>query len=178
MTMDSVRIDPFGVLPAPGAPVTVRKLEYGSGRATVVWTGTLLSRDPDQVVVRAIFAPRTDRRIVVDGVPFERGDVFTEYYPLGRRYNVFHIADPRGRLKGWYCNVTLPPVLEADGIAFTDMALDLFVHPHGTATVLDEDEFAAASVALYQPDDARAARSALADLQRLADSRLLPSPRP
>lgn len=169
---------PLDPLLASGATVTVRKLEYGSGRATLTWTGTLLSCDVDQVVIHAVFAPRTDRRIVVDGVPFERGDIFTEYYPLRRWYNVFHIADPLGRLKGWYCNVTLPPLLESAGIAFTDMALDLFVHPDGAATVLDEDEFAAASETLYGASDARAARSALVELQRLADCRLLPSPRP
>jgi protein associated with RNAse G/E len=155
----------------------VRKLEYGSGRPTLAWTGTLLSCNSEQLVIRAVFAPRTDRRIVVDGVPFDRGDIFTEYYPLGCWYNVFHIADPFGRVKGWYCNVTLPPVLDAGGIAFTDMALDLFVHPDGAATVLDEDEFAAASETLYRADDARAARSGLVELQRLADGRLLPSPR-
>lgn len=178
MASSELGAGPLDSLLAPGAPVTVRKLEYGSGRVTLAWTGTLISCDGDQVVIRAVFAPRTDRRILVDGVPFERGDIFTEYYPLGCWYNIFHIADPFRRVKGWYCNVTLPPVLEAHGIAFTDMALDLFVHPDGTATVLDEDEFAAAADTLYRPGDALAARSGLVELQRLANSRLLPSPRP
>jgi protein associated with RNAse G/E len=178
MAIGEVRVGPPDPHFAPGTPVTVRKLDYGSGRATLAWTGTLISCDLGQVIIRAVFAPRTDHRIVVDGVAFERGDIFTEYYPLGRWYNVFHIADPLGRVKGWYCNVTLPPVLEAEGIAFTDMALDLFVHPNGAATVLDEDEFAAASETLYRADDARAARYGLVELQRLADAGLLPAPRP
>ena len=159
-----------------GSPVTVRKLDYGTGRATLAWSGVLLVLDAEQAVIRAVFAPKTDRQIVVDGVPLNRGDVFTEYYPLTRWYNVFHIADPSGRPKGWYCNVTLPPVLEVDGVAFTDMALDLFVHPDGRATVLDEDEFSVGCQALYRGDDIRGARLALTELERLARGRMLPFP--
>jgi protein associated with RNAse G/E len=122
------------------------------------------------VVVHAVFPLIGKEPPVVDGVPFCSGDVFTEFYYVDRWYNVFHITDPEGHHKGWYCNVAQPAMLDDDGVAFVDMALDLFVHPDGRYAVLDEDEFAMAA-------DVRA-RSALDELIELARHNTLPAPSP
>jgi hypothetical protein len=159
-----------------GDTVLVHKMEYGSDRVLISWSGTVAERSANAVAVRAIFAPRRADPIIVDGVPLCAGDVFTEYYYLDRWYNVFHIADAGGACKGWYCNVTLPAVVDDAGIAFVDMALDLFVHPEGRFSVLDEDEFASASAELYRAEDAERARLALDELIRLATDRNLPTP--
>jgi predicted RNA-binding protein associated with RNAse of E/G family len=46
-------------------------------------------------------------------------------------------------LKGWYCNIGKPAVIEADSVSYVDLALDLWVAPDGRQTVLDEDELEA-----------------------------------
>lgn len=159
-----------------GKPILVRKVDYGTGRVVITWSGTLVELAEDCAVVQARFVPRSGEGPVVDGVPFRTGDVFTEYYFLRRWYNVFHIADAAGLPKGWYCNVTLPPALDETGLSYTDLALDLFVHPDGRCTVLDEDEFSAASETVYRPADAMGARRALDELLQLAAEGKLPAP--
>ena len=56
-------------------------------------------------------------------------------------FNVFEIYDrDDGKLKGWYCNITKPAVIEDGSVSFVDLALDLWVSVDGKQTVLDEDE--------------------------------------
>ena len=59
---------------------------------------------------------------------------------------------------------------------YTDLALDVFVHPDGRCTVLDEDEFALASETVYRPADAAGARQALEDLLQFIAEGKLPAP--
>ena len=160
-------------MPTVGETVRVRKLGY-DGRMVLSWSGALV-RAEKELVVHARFPLIGKEPPVIDGVPFCDGDIFTEFYYPDRWYNIFHISDPSGRHKGWYCNVAQPAILETDGIAFIDMALDLFVHPDGHYTVLDEDEFAEAS-SIYNPADVQSAREGLAQLIRLAEANLLPAP--
>jgi hypothetical protein len=162
---------------AVGSPVRVRKLEYVSREQMYSWDGVVVAATSECVAVRATFFWKRDRPApVVDGVPFNHGDIFTEYYYLDRWYNVFHIADASGQLKGWYCNIAEPAAVDDDGIVFVDFCLDLFVHPDGRMTVLDEDEFAAASACAPGPEDPDNARAALSALMQLARERGLPAP--
>ena len=46
-----------------------------------------------------------------------------------------------GKIKGWYCNVGMPAVIEDDIVSYVDLALDVWVSVDGKQTVLDEDEF-------------------------------------
>jgi protein associated with RNAse G/E len=73
-----------------------------------------------------------------------------------------------GALRGWYCNITRPAVIEAERVSAVDLALDLWVTPDGSSVVLDEAEFAALGLA---PAESEAARAALAELQSLARRR-------
>jgi predicted RNA-binding protein associated with RNAse of E/G family len=155
----------------------VRKVDFATGHVVLSWPGTLVESSDEVLAVRARFLPRSAQPVFVDGVPFEAGDLFTEYYYPGRWYNVFHIADTDGRRKGWYCNVTRPPEIADDTITYVDLALDLFVHPDGTYTVLDEDEFDA-GVGLYTPADIEEARFALRALIELAREGGMPAPEP
>jgi predicted RNA-binding protein associated with RNAse of E/G family len=161
-----------------GESVTVQKVDYATGQVVLSWPATLIERSDAVIAVQATFRPRSAQTVVVDGVPFEAGDLFTEYYYLECWYNVFHIADARGQPKGWYCNVTRPPDLTDGTISYIDLALDLFVHPDGAYTILDEDEFAAARAAVYEPADAEQALQALEALILLARQGELPSPAP
>jgi protein associated with RNAse G/E len=161
---------------APGDLVQVRKLDYGTGHVALSWPATFVRGTDDVLVVRAPFVLVTRREVVVDGVPFHTGDIFTEYYYPGRWYNVFHVATPEGLHKGWYCNVTRPLEIDDEGISYVDLALDLFAHPNGRYTVLDEDEFEEAAQTLFAPEDVQHAQEALAELIRQAADGQLPSP--
>jgi hypothetical protein len=140
------------------------------------WPATVLRASPTEAVVQAIFSNRPTE---IDGVSIQAGDIFTEHYYTDCNYNIFHIATPDRQLKGWYCNVALPAVLDQDRVTFVDLKLDVFVHPDGRATVLDEDEFEAAC-AICKPTDLVGvvpdARSSVEQLLDLARRRALPHP--
>ncbi len=160
---------------AVGQLIRVHKHDYVSGNMMYSWTGTVIASEPNCVVVRAPFKLVSANPPIVDGVTLLPGDIFTEFYYLDRWYNIFHIADSGGRLKGWYCNVAQPATLDDAGLAFVDLCLDLFVHPDGAMAVLDEDEFAVAVVSAHCAEDPVQARAALQVLIQLAHEGRLPA---
>lgn len=96
----------------------------------------------------------------------KNNDRFVEIFYTDRWYNIFEMHDrDDDRVKGWYCNVGRPAVLEADDrLSYVDLTLDLWVAPDGTQTVLDEDEFAALDL---DAETRQQARAALEELQKL-----------
>lgn len=123
--------------------------------------GKVLRRWQDAVLLEARFN-RDD--IFFHGILLGRGDRFVEKFYADRWYNVFEIHDRADdRLKGWYCNITLPAMLKEDQVAYVDLALDLLIYPDGRQLVLDEDEFACLNL---DADTRRKALDALAGLQR------------
>jgi len=159
-----------------GQTVTIRKVDYVTGHPVLSWPGTIVDLTTDLVAVRAQFLPRSGGPVFVDGVPFETGDTFTEYYYPDRWFNVFHIASAAGEHKGWYCNGTRPPLVDGETITYVDLSLDLFVHPDWRYTVLDEDEFALAAVDTYAPEEIEQAWAALRQLISTAEDHGLPAP--
>jgi len=109
------------------------------GEVMVEYEGEELSRDEHAVKLEALFT-REDMPFM--DVVFKKGDRFVEYYYFDRWYNIFAIHDrDDGRLKGWYCNIGMPAVMEGDLVSYIDLALDLWVSADGRQTILDEDEF-------------------------------------
>jgi len=106
----------------------------------VTWQyeGEVLRRDETSITVEAFFNR--------DDMPFQeiilkRNDRFVETFYTDKWYNIFAIYDrDDGQLKGWYCNITKPAVIDEDFVAYVDLALDLWVSADGTRKVLDEDE--------------------------------------
>ncbi len=146
----------------PGQPVDVIKLNLDR-QETWRYTGTVISASADRVTLEAFFN-RPD--LPFHGMLLANRDRFIEAYFSRRWYNIFEIHDHQtDRLKGWYCNVTLPAEFNEDTVAYVDLALDLLVFPDGRQLILDEDEFS-----LLALDDTRRqqARMALAELQSLA----------
>jgi len=138
--------------------ITVLKRNL-AGEVTWQYEGRLLDRKTNYVVLEAFFN-RDD--VPVADVIFKRGDRFVETFYTDRWYNIFQIFDrDGGRFKGWYCNVGYPAVLEKDTISYVDLALDLWVAPDGTQTVLDEDEF------LELPMDVMTRAQAISALEEL-----------
>lgn len=106
----------------------------------VTWQydGEVLSRDENSITVEAFFN-RDD--LPFQDIVLKRNDRFVETFYANKWYNVFEIYDrDDGKLKGWYCNITKPAVIEDDSVSYVDLALDLWVSADGRQTVLDEDE--------------------------------------
>ncbi|MCC6568141.1 MAG: DUF402 domain-containing protein [Anaerolineales bacterium] len=112
-----------------------------AGEVVYEYEGDELRRDDTSVVLEALFT-RDD--MPFQDVVFKKGDRFVEYYYSDRWYNIFAIYDrDDGQLKGWYCNIGKPAVIEDGVVSYVDLALDLWVSANGAQTILDEDEFAA-----------------------------------
>ena len=106
----------------------------------VTWQyeGAELSRDENSITIEALFN-RDD--LPFQDVVFKRNDRFVETFYTDKWYNIFAVYDrDDGKLKGWYCNITKPAVIEDGSVSFVDLALDLWVSADGKQTVLDEDE--------------------------------------
>ena len=103
------------------------------------YEGEILQRDEHSITLEAHF-DRADMPFM--DVVFKQGDRFVEYYYLDRWYNIFVIHDrDDDRVKGWYCNIGLPAVIQNGVVSYVDLALDLWVSADGKQSVLDEDEF-------------------------------------
>lgn len=143
-----------------GDRFTVRKLDH-AGREVLTYPGQVLRRDAHAIVLRTHW----DRAPLDLGyVVLEPGDRWTEHFFADRWYNVFRICTGDGALKGWYCNITRPARIQEGEVTAEDLALDLWVDPSGEIWVLDEAEFAALPLT---PDERRAGRAALVELQAL-----------
>jgi protein associated with RNAse G/E len=148
--------------------ITVLKRNL-DGAVTWQYEGRVLKREANYVVLEAFF--NRDDMSFMD-VVLKRGDRFVETFYANRWYNIFEIYDrDDGKLKGWYCNIGFPAVLEEDTISYIDLALDLWVAADGTQTVLDEDEF------LELPVDVKVrtrANSALEELKQIFSNKKPP----
>ena len=110
-----------------------------SGKVMHEYEGDLLHRDENSVTLEALFT-REDMPFM--DVVFKKNDRFVEYYYSNRWYNIFEIHDrDDDSLKGWYCNIGMPAVIEDGVVSYVDLALDLWVSLDGKEAVLDEDEF-------------------------------------
>ncbi len=111
------------------------------GKEILAYPGMILEQDEHSVLIEAAF----NREMVALGLlTFMRGDRFLETYYFKRSYNIFTVyAGGSGALKGWYCNLARPAILEDGHIHADDLALDLVRLPDGRMQLLDADEFAA-----------------------------------
>ena len=109
------------------------------GEITYQYEGMLLGRDENSITLEALF-DREDMPFM--DIVLKKGDRFVEHYYSDRWYNVLAVYDrDNGELKGWYCNIGEPAVIEDGLVSYVDLALDLWVSANGKQTVLDEDEF-------------------------------------
>jgi hypothetical protein len=141
--------------------ITVIKRDL-QGQETWRYTGRLLERNGKCILLEARFN-RPDTPF--HDIQLCNGDRFIEAFYSDRWYNIFEIHDRvDDHLKGWYCNIGHPAVIEGETVSYIDLALDLLVYPDGRQLVLDEDEFAALSLSPQVQTDAT---SALATLQAI-----------
>jgi hypothetical protein len=133
-----------------------------AGEVVIQYNARVIRLGSNYVILEARFN-RTDAPIL-DTI-LRNNDRFVEIYFTDRWYNIFAVHDREDdRVKGFYCNIGYPAVLEPGSrISYIDLALDLWVAPDGTQTVLDEDEFAAL---VLDAETRRQARAALKELQQ------------
>jgi predicted RNA-binding protein associated with RNAse of E/G family len=145
--------------------VEVRLIKAGATK--ISYPAELLADDGTRVSVRAPWAGSTTRDFGF--VRFEQGDVFTEYYWRDRWFSVKEVRTGDGALKGWYCDITRPAVLEGGELVVEDLDLDLWVSADGSAVLrLDEDEFEESGLAGRDPEAADRAVQALDELELCA----------
>ena len=117
--------------------ITVLKKNL-AGEVTWQYEGRVIRHEPNAVILEAFFN-RPDMPFV--DVVLKQNDRFVETFYTDRWYNIFEIYDrDDGRLKGWYCNIGKPAVLEDGMVSYIDLALDLWISVDGRQTILDEDE--------------------------------------
>ena len=136
-----------------GTQLTVVKLapnglEVARYPSTVVDAGA----PPPWLAVQATWV---NRRVVLDGLAFEIGDILHEYFSPTHPFNAFAVHAPDGTLRGWYANVTHPTTLDLTAdlphLVWHDLFIDLVALPDGTVVVRDEDELADAAIAARDP---------------------------
>ena len=138
--------------------ITVLKKNL-AGDVTWQYDGKIVRQEANAVILEALFnRPDTPFMDIV----LKENDRFVETFYSDRWYNIFEIYDrDDGRIKGWYCNIGKPAVIEDGVVSYVDLALDLWVSVDGKQTVLDEDEFNALKL------DTKLEQQALIALQEL-----------
>jgi protein associated with RNAse G/E len=121
-----------------GSPITVYKNNH-LGQPVWHYTGNVIERGETYVCLRAFF----DRREANLGfVTFHSGDLFIEWFFSDRWYNIFQVHEgDSATVKGWYCNITRPALIDDHTVRADDLELDVWVMPNGTMMLLDEKEF-------------------------------------
>jgi len=110
-----------------------------AGKVTYEYEGRLLKSDSNSITIEAFF-DRED--MPFQDVVLKKGDRFIETYYFDRWYNIFEIYDrDDSKVKGWYCNVCEPAVVDGPLVSYIDLFLDLWVSANGDQFVLDEQEF-------------------------------------
>lgn len=154
----------------------MRKLRH-DGSERITYRGEILRSDERGLVLRAEFG---FAEVSIGCATFRQGDVFVECYEWGRWFVAAQVSAPDGTFKGWYCDVTMPPVLEVlpggeRRLTYQDLVLDLWRAADGTVTLLDEDEFAAYRAAgVFTAEQIAGAEQGWAQLRALAEADALP----
>ncbi|MCX5396131.1 DUF402 domain-containing protein [Streptomyces sp. NBC_00102] len=144
-----------------------------AGRTKIRYPARRLADDGRRVTVLAPWAAPGVRDFGF--VTFAPGDVFTEHYWRDRWYAVKEVRTGDGRLKGWYCDITRPCVVDGGEVRVEDLDLDLWVSADASEVLrLDEDEFAESGLAERDPAAAGEAVGALDALERIARAGRLP----
>jgi len=151
-------------------PVIMKKL---NPQGFELWHYPATMTHEDETMIQ-LEAPFNGRELELMGTLIRTGDIFKETFYKDRWYNIFAIHDREdGSLKGWYCNIGMPVVEEAEGIfSYVDLALDVWVDKYGNLFVLDEDEFNELSL---EPGVRVRAESALEELKTTLLKKITPA---
>ena len=106
-----------------------------AGKITWQYEGVVLHREENSITLEALF--NRDDMPFMD-IVLKRNDRFVETFYSDKWYNIFEIYDRDDKqLKGWYCNIGMPAMIEDDSVSYVDLALDLWVSANGKQNVFD-----------------------------------------
>ena len=139
------------------------------GQDKLMYHGCLREENDRFVCIDAVFdLPDRD----LGYIHLRRGDCFREWFYRDCWFNIFRVQDTASRqIKGWYCNITRPPIIAPQQVAADDLGLDVFVFPDGRTLLLDEDEFARLDL---PPSEAQAAWQAVDHIEKMVQARQPP----
>jgi len=147
---------------AQSRDVRITKCDH-EGHPLLTYLGQRVYADEQKAIARCAWGAQS----MHDLGPFALcpGDIMIETFYAQEWFNVFAIYYQTGRFKGWYCNITLPTMIENSAIDWYDLALDLLILPNGRMVELDRDEFEEMVVDAATRDRAN---QAMAELRRWA----------
>jgi protein associated with RNAse G/E len=151
--------------------IIVRACKY-DGTEHRSWPAQILRQDGSLLVLDAKF----DREIQHDLLgTIASGTISTEYYWLDRWYNVFRFGEPSGELRGYYCNINVPPTFDGQVLSYIDLDVDILVEPDLSYRVADREDFELNAARFGYSNDVRLnAEKALNELIGLIESRDFP----
>ncbi len=95
-----------------------------------------LALSPERCVLRYV----SDREFHMWGVTFPVGTVTYAFYWHDRTHTLWRMIGPDGALIGHKFDVCDEVKIEAEGVSWRDLLLDVWVEAAGRATLLDADE--------------------------------------
>ena len=102
-----------------GEPITIKKLDT-SGRELLRYEGQIVMKRGNCVLVKAAYLHPD---LEMPGLTFNTGDTFYEVHCSDSWFNVFEVRSGGEEvLKGWYCNITRPAVVEDGQVRAVDLA--------------------------------------------------------
>lgn len=120
-----------------GRAITVRATKY-DGSNPRNWCAQLLRQQDSLLVLDAEFEHEVQHELLGT---INRGTQSLEYYWLDRWYNVFRFAEASGKLRNYYCNVSVPPVFDGQLLSYIDLDIDILVEPDFSYEILDTEHF-------------------------------------
>ena len=155
----------------PGQQIKINSRKYDQ-RIRRSWLGGLIKQTGTLLVLVGIFEFDMDH---ADLGLIRQGTVSFEHYWLDRWYNIFRFHEPDGRLRNYYCNISMPPTFENDVLDFVDLDIDVVVWPDNRYEVLDLDDFAQNKVKFSYPKDiVEKAEESVAEVLALIEKGQLP----
>ena len=151
--------------------ITVRAHKY-DGSEHRRWNAKVIRQEGSLLVLDATF----DQEIKHDLLgTIASGTTSIEYYWLDRWYNIFRFAEPSGELRGYYCNVNVPPAFDGQILSYVDLDIDILVEPDLSYRIVDVEDFEQNAERFgYSAAVQKEARQALESLAKLIEERSFP----
>lgn len=151
--------------------IVVRAFKY-DGRVHRTWRAEIVRQEGALIVLDGRFDTEIQHELLGT---IRAGTISLEYYWLDRWYNIFRFAQPSGELRGYYCNVNVPPRLEGETLSYIDLDIDILIEPDFCYSIVDLDEFEQNAEAFSYPAQIREnANQALEALVKMIELREFP----
>jgi predicted RNA-binding protein associated with RNAse of E/G family len=95
------------------------------------------------------------------------GTVTVGHFWTDRPYNVYHWLSS-GKTIAFYISIAADTTIDATAIAYTDLVVDVLLHPSGAIEVLDEEELPDSLEPRYRIAIAKALETCITESRRLS----------